>query len=324
MPKSRCHLWHLLAFIGVFIMSWRVVLINQGEYLNLKLDNIIIKKGGLDYSIPLSDISIIVVEGFDTIITTRLLDALTKYNISLVTCDNCKTPSGVFAPLNGHSRVSKLIKEQINWDDELKGLFWKKIIEMKINNQISVLENLKPKEMEYIEKLYGYLDDIQLGDTTNREGHAAKIYFNSLFDIDFIREDKTLVINACLNYGYAIIRAYLARLTIGYGLVGYLGLFHRNEYNHFNLTDDLIEPFRQFVDCFVYENYRDKEYLSYEMRQELVDLLNRQVNNDGKKTLLCNLMENYVIKFITAINKRDQDLMVFPDIKGLLKVEDGL
>ena len=297
-------------------------MVDQGEYLQLKLDNVVIKKGGMDFTIPLSDISIIILEGLNTVVSTRLLNALSDYNIALITCNNSHSPNGIFTSLNGHSRASKLLKEQMMWSDETKDLFWQRIVRMKLSNQAAVLEYFG-KEDHYISKLYEYIEQIKPGDSTNREGHAAKIYFNSLFKIDFTRDDENNVVNSCLNYGYAIFRAYLARLTVGYGLVGLLGLFHKNEFNHFNLTDDLMEPFRQFIDSFVYENFMGCEYLTFEMRQKLVDLLNQTIQIDGKKSQMRNVMENYVVKFIQAIKMEDPELMVYPDIKGVL-IDNGV
>lgn len=297
-------------------MSWRVVLVNKGDHLQLKLDNIVIKKGELDYIIPLSDISIIVLEGLNTVITTRLLNALTQYNINLVICDHKHTPSGIFGALSSHSRASKLLKEQIAWNNQIKDEFWQMIVQMKLKNQLSVLEKFT-NDVEYIGKLKEYISNVMPGDKTNREGHAAKVYFNSMFNIDFVRDDSSNIINAGLNYGYSIIRSYMSRLVVGYGLVGMIGLFHKNEYNQFNLVDDLMEPFRQFVDVHVYLNFKGKEFMDADMRRNLVDLINRQIICENKKTLICNMMENYVIRFISGINANDTEIMLFPDINGL-------
>lgn len=299
-------------------MSWRVVLVNNGDYLNLKLDSIVIKKGELDYVIPLSDISIIILEGLNTVVTTRLLNALAQYNINLVICDHKHTPSGLYGALSSHSRASKLLKEQMSWNNQLKDNFWQKIVQMKLLNQLSVMEKFV-NDYEYIEKMKGYIINIIPGDKTNREGHAAKIYFNSLFNVEFVRDDSSNIINAGLNYGYSIIRSYMSRLVVGYGLVGMIGLFHKNEYNQFNLVDDLMEPFRQFVDVYVYENFKNKEFMDSEMRRNLVDLVNKQIICENKKTLICNTMENYVTRFISSINANNPETMLFPDINGLFE-----
>lgn len=285
-------------------MSWRVIIAKDSEKIKLKLDNIVIHKNDYDFIVPLSDISIIVLEGQQTTITTRLLSALTEYNISLVICDHTYTPCGIYHAYNGHSRASKLLQKQIAWDDELKGIVWKKIVDFKISNQIDVLCHFEQKE-ESIAKLYELKGAIELHDATNREGHAAKVYFNTLFGMKFSRQDEDNVINAGLDYGYAILRAYLARLVVAYGLQPMIGLFHKSEYNQFNLVDDLIEPFRPFVDGWVFMNMGDSDFLTFENRTHLINLLNLRANYKGSSYTLGAIMEKYVVSFVNLMNSGD-------------------
>lgn len=299
-------------------MTWRIVHVNQSEKMRLKLDNLLIKKLGEEYTIPLSDISIIVAEGGDTVVTLRLLSALSKYNIAMVVCDNEHLPTGIYHAHNGHFRAYKKLQRQLEWTQEDKDKLWQVVTYFKINNQEDVLEMLE-KDLEAIQLLAQYKDQIELGDRTNREGHAAKVYFNSLFGKKFVRvtQKEADVINAGLNYGYAIVRAQMARILAGYGLNSLIGIFHKNEYNQFNLVDDLMEPFRQFVDLWVYENLQEVDYFLYEHRLGLTNILNAKLKY-GKET--CNMtvaMDKYVRGFIKCIEDKDSSKFYCPVVSSV-------
>lgn len=296
-------------------MSWRTVLIKDGEYLKLKLDNVVIFKEDYEYVIPLSDIAIIVLEGLQTTLTTRLLSALTKYNISLIICDHTHTPAGIYHAYNGHSRASKMLQKQLLWDDGVKGVIWSEIIKHKIKNQLEVLR-LNGASPETIEKLRSYIQEVQHHDSTNREGHAAKVYFNALFGNEFSRQNDEFAINAALNYGYSVVRAQFARLTVAYGLVPMIGVFHKSEYNQFNLVDDLMEPFRPFVDSWVFQNMQSTQFLTFENRVALVDLLNkRAIYKKGNYTLGV-IMEKYITDFIQFMETGDFAKLHNPILKS--------
>lgn len=299
-------------------MTWRVVHVNQSEKMRLKLDNIVIKKLGEEYTIPLSDISIIVAEGGDTVVTLRLLSALSKYNIAFIVCDNQHLPTGIYHAPNGHSRAYKRLQKQLEWSQEQKDKLWQIVTYFKINNQQDVL-SIFERDIDAIQLLADYKDNIELGDKTNREGHAAKVYFNELFGKQFTRvtQQEADVINAGLNYGYAIFRAQMARIIEGYGLNPLVGIFHRNEYNQFNLVDDLMEPFRQIVDVWVYQNLRDKEYLKYEYRLNLTNLLNAKIKYGNENCTVTGAMDKYVQGFIKCIDKKDTSKFFCPVVSSL-------
>ena len=299
-------------------MTWRVVHVSQSEKMRLKLDNLLVQKMGQEFTVPLSDISIIVAEGGDTVVTLRLLSALSKYNIALVVCDNEHLPTGIYHSQNGHFRAYKRLKEQKDWSQKQKDKAWQIVTYYKINNQEDVLAMFE-KSLDNIRLLSDYKEQIEPGDRTNREGHAAKVYFNELFGKQFVRvtQQEADVINAGLNYGYAIMRAQMARIVAGYGLNGLLGIFHKNEYNQFNLVDDLMEPFRQIVDVWVYDNLRDQEFLKYEYRLGLTDLLNAKIKY-GKETCSVTVaMDKYVKGFIKYISEKDSSKFHCPVVSSL-------
>lgn len=283
-----------------------MVHVSDSERLRLKLDNLVIVKKSVEYKIPLSDISMIVVEGGDTTISFRLLNAFAQYNIVLIACDTKYLPSGIFYGYNQHFRAHKKLQAQLQWSQQSKDYIWQQIIFYKIDTQQDVLTILQ-KNSEAIVLLSNYKNQIELADKTNREGHAAKVYFNTLFGKKFIRmtEMETDVINAGLNYGYTILRSQLARIVVGYGLNPLLGLFHKNEYNTFNLVDDLIEPFRPIVDLWVYYHLKDEQFLTYQKRIELVNILNIKIKYGTEVTTVTNAMDKYVKAFIRAIEVND-------------------
>lgn len=299
-------------------MTWRVVHVSQSEKMRLKLGNLLVQKMGQEFTVPLSDISIIVAEGGDTVVTLRLLSALSKYNIALVVCDNEHLPTGIYHSQNGRFRAYKRLKEQMDWSQKQKDKAWQIVTYYKINNQEDVLAMFE-KSLDNIRLLSDYKEQIEPGDRTNREGHAAKVYFNELFGKQFVRvtQQEADVINAGLNYGYAIMRAQMARIVAGYGLNGLLGIFHKNEYNQFNLVDDLMEPFRQIVDVWVYDNLRDQEFLKYEYRLGLTDLLNAKIKY-GKETCSVTVaMDKYVKGFIKYISEKDSSKFHCPVVSSL-------
>lgn len=295
-------------------LSWRTVLVEDGESLRLKLDSIVIEKKGNLFTIPLSDIGIIVVDGQGATISTRLLSSLGKYNIALINCDETHHPSGIFTSFNGHSRASKMIQKQIKLDEATKGEIWRKLIAYKIENQYKVLKYFKKSEQS-LEKLNQYYEQLENYDRTNREGHAAKVYFNELFGKDFSRSSEEHIVNTSLNYGYSIVRAYLARCVVAYGLSPMLGIFHCSEYNQFNLVDDLIEPFRPFVDCFVYQNLKEERYFKAEHRRELIMLMNKRCRYKEGQYTLQMILEKFVIDFIKVIETGEFEKIVNPSIE---------
>lgn len=303
-------------------MGFRIVMIESDTRLSIKLDNLIVKKEEKETWIPIDDISMLVVDNLKIEMTTRMLCSFAKHNVGILFCDQEHLPIGFYSSYDNHSRVSKNIGYQINKDREFYDQLWKEIVLAKIQNQIGVLEILD-KSVEKIEQLSGFCKEIAPGDVTNREAHAAKVYFNELMGTSFSRGNVDLVMNAGLDYGYSILRSYLARVCVAYGLNSQLGIHHCNEYNRFNLVDDLIEPFRPYVDLVTYHLLNGEKYLQIEHRHKLVNLLNHIVLYDEKKMYLCNVMETYVAKVASLICGKNSKI-VYPDIRGYVGEEDEI
>ena len=246
----------------------------------------------------------------------RVLNAIAEANITLITCDYNHLPFGLFTAFNNHSRASKVMGYQIEIHQKTKDEFWQEFVKAKILNQYKVL-----KQLGYevgLDKLTDYMEKVQLGDATNREAHAAKVYFNQLMGKSFSRGDDNILINSGLNYGYTIIRSFLARLCVGYGLNTMIGIHHKNEYNRFSLIDDLMEPVRPLVDLYVFQLMKDSRYFTREHRHQLINIVNHKIFYNDKKQFLGNAREEYVCSFVSAIKNQVITGLEFFDVDSYL------
>ena len=257
-------------------MSWRIVSVSSLAKLDYKMDYLVVRTQDSVRRVHLSEISVLLIESTAVSLTAYLLCELAKWKIDVVFCDEKRFPYGMLLPLQGSHDTSLHYKTQAAWSKEIKDLVWAEIIRAKIRGQLSVL----PKEREAERKLiFSYLPQVMPGDSTNREGHAAKVYFNTLFGMAFTRTQECPV-NAALNYGYSILLSAVAREIAACGYCSQIGVFHDNRFNAFNLACDLMEPFRPLVDRAV----RDMELSGFgrEQKRELVQVLNEQIQMDGR------------------------------------------
>lgn len=225
-------------------MSWRTVVISRSAKLEEKLNYLQVRDAAGITKVHLSEISVLIVESTAVSITASLLCELSKRKIKVIFCDEKRNPQSELVPYYDSFDVSLKLKKQIGWSEEIKQAVWTEIIRQKITMQAGLLDELGRPESKM---LYGYIEELQPGDSTNREGHAAKVYFNSLFGKSFSRQLK-IPQNAALNYGYSIILSAFNRELTALGFTTKLGIFHDNMYNYFNLSSDLMEPFRPIVD----------------------------------------------------------------------------
>ena len=295
-------------------MGYRQVIIKKSEKLHFKDNQLIIDKDENSTKVPLEDISYILIEDSSTILTTRLLAELGKNAISLIVCDEKFEPTSIMYPYNYHFKQLDVFSHQLEIDDSIKNEFWNQIVKRKIENSIRVLE-MTSKEEFPISKLTEYINEITDGDSKNREGLAAKMYFRSLFGSDFIRfyDDN---VNAALNYGYTIIASAIIRNLAVYGLNTYLGIHHSSKINNFNLAYDFLEPYRSVVDKFVYDNKDDIVLpLSFEFRKKLINLLNEEVLHQNKKYTIEYsiglLIKSYIKSFSTGEIKLDLPSIIY-------------
>ena len=259
-----------------------------------------------DITIPLEDISTIVLENMQIEISNYLLYTCGEYNITLFSCDKKHQPNVVLTPFYQHSRNTKVAFNQINITEPLKKRLWQKIIKQKIQNQSNVLKILFDNNtLDY------YYDKVKSGDTTNIEAQVSKLYWSLLFK-DFKRHAETKH-NAALDYGYAIIRGTLAKYTASSGLIPCLGVHHCNELNSFNLIEDLIESFRPFVDLLVstMETLNEPE-LTKQDKSFLLNILNMQCRYKGEQITIQNACERVCQTFVKSIEQNDNNILELP------------
>lgn len=302
-------------------MAFRVVLIENEVGICVKLNNLVVSKGGEDTWIPLDDISMVVVDNLATTVTIRMLCQLAETGIGMIICNQQHLPIGFYCSYDNHSRASKIIGLQIEKDKSLYDLLWKEIVESKIHNQANAYFLLKSDEngRDTIEQ---FSMDIKEGDRTNREAHAAKVYFNLLMGTSFSRGNEEILLNSGLDYGYAIVRGYIARLCVGYGLNTQIGIHHKNEYNRFNLVDDLIEPIRPFVDIVAYKTLDGEKYFKPEHRYKIIGILDKRIRYRNKKMYFSNMLDEYVSQ-VAGFYQDHQKVIVYPNVNDFMMGDEG-
>ncbi len=278
-------------------MSFRTVVITRQSKISYKNRFLVVKQESEEKFIHLSEIDTIIVDSISVSISAYLLKELADNKINIIFCDEKHNPFGELAPYYSRHNTSKQIKEQIAWKKSSKDYLWSKIVENKILNQATLLKKIKSPKYKL---LIGYIKEINTGDKTNREGHAAKVYFNELFGKNFSRNDNNSI-NAALNYGYAVLLSTINKEIISNGYLTQLGIHHKNEFNEFNLTCDIMEPFRVIIDNFVYFN-KEREFDS-NYKLDIVNIFNNTYKYSGKKYILKDIIKMFVKNTLDAMNE---------------------
>jgi CRISPR-associated protein Cas1 len=270
-------------------MIKRTLFFGNPAYLSTKNEQIVIsypEKEKETKTVAIEDIGVIVLENHQITITNGLLEKLINNNVALINCDQYHLPIGLLMPLNGHTEQSERFKNQINASIPIKKNLWQQTISAKIRNQAGLLkENGIPcRKMEIWSK------EVTSGDALNHESRAAVFYWQSLITVEnFTRGPKGVAPNNLLNYGYAILRALTARALVSSGMLPTLGIFHRNKYNAYCLADDIMEPYRPYVDlivCQIMETEDCYEELTIEIKKQLLNIVTIDVFIDGKNSPL--------------------------------------
>ena len=280
-------------------MSFRTVVISKHSKLSYKNRYLLVKNEIDEVYIHLSEIDTIIVDSISSSITVNLLKEIVDNKINIIFCDEKHNPFSEIHPYYSRYNSSKKILLQSNWKKNKKDKLWQLIIKNKINNQMSLLKKIKNENYKMLKE---YSKDVVLGDKTNREGHAAKVYFNSLFGKNFSRNNPN-EINAALNYGYAVLLSMFNKEIINNGYLTQLGINHKNEFNPYNLSCDLMEPFRVIIDNFVYFNQKKNFDTSYKM--ELVNLFNNNFIYNNKSYTLKDIIKMYTKNILDIMEELD-------------------
>lgn len=262
-------------------MIKRTLCFSNPAYLSLKNEQLVIKlpqveknddlpdkfKADAVKTIPIEDIGVVVLDNKQITITQGLMEALLDNNCAVITCDKSHLPVGLLLPLRGNTTQNERFRQQLDASLPLKKQLWQQTVQAKIGNQAAVLKRCREAE---IGNMLKWQNDVRSGDPDNLEGRAAAYYWKSIFPEaeDFTRDREGVSPNNLLNYGYAILRAVVARSLVASGLLPTLGIHHHNRYNAYCLADDIMEPYRPFVDDLVV-GYTDENGYPDELTSEI-------------------------------------------------------
>ena len=286
-------------------MGFRTVIIKNRAKLEVRLNSLIVR-GEQEKKVFLDEINTLIIQSTAVSLTASLLCELMKRNIKVIFCDEKHNPQSELLPYYGAHNTSKRYKEQIAWKDEIKARVWRQIIKKKIEGQAQHLFELD--FFEQADLLRSYLYEVQENDVSNREGHAAKVYFNCLLGMGNSRKTGGFF-NGCLNYGYAVLLSAFNREIVSSGYLTQLGIWHDNEFNEFNLACDLMEPFRVVVDRTAMSiEEGDKEF-----KKKMANVLNYKTLIDGKNTTLDLAIRQFSKSVFRALDEQDESLLIFPE-----------
>ena len=300
-------------------MAWQNLLISRPARLSLKNRQLRCEQETGEVSLALEDIASVVLESPQITLTSALMAACAEENIAIITCDETHTPNGLLTSFLPHSRQAGMLRAQIAWSKPFTKRLWQLIVKQKIINQASTLK-LCGREHARLTKLATEVDS---GDSQNCEAQAARLYFNVLFDgvsHDAFKRHGDDLSNAALNYGYAILRAAIARELVQFGFIPALGIHHCSELNAFNLADDLIEPFRPFVDAHVRLNGIGEQVgeavqgLQLGERASLVQSLQLTCVVAGERHTLLHAIHLLVKSLNTATTQSKADKLLMPSM----------
>ena len=283
-------------------MIKRTLCFTNPAYLSLKNNQLVIKLPEVETNsslpesfraetiktIPIEDIGVVVLDNKRITITQGVLEALLENNCAIITCNESHLPIGMHLPLVGNTTQTERMRFQIEASLPLKKQLWQQTISAKIQNQALVLRQIRGTEVRNMLK---WASEVKSGDSENLEARAAVYYWQNAFPMieNFTRSREGVSPNNLLNYGYAILRAIVARALVSSGLLTTLGIHHRNKYNAYCLADDIMEPYRPYVDRFVmqlYDKYPNCEELTKELKAELLQIPVLDVVISGKKSPL--------------------------------------
>ena len=296
-------------------MGFRIVEISRPGELHVQKGQLQIEQEEGQCSIPVEDIMCLLFTGTNIRISTMALTILAEAGVQVILCNTNNMPSAILTPAEGNYQQSLVMYKQIEMDLEMKNAMWTKIVRRKIENQAEALKILGNDVGS--QTVLKYLDNLSSGDMQNCEGSAAKAYFQYYWP-GLVRKEES-PINSALNYGYAIIRTYISKRLYCVGLLAALGVHHANQFNAFNLADDLIEPFRPMVDLLALEIGNKGIRLSKEERHKLIEILHYKCMFNGNSYSIDLTVDKVINSLKTAILENDINALVLPSVIPLEK-----
>ena len=268
-------------------MIKRTLYFGNPTRLSIQQQQLLIKTDEKEVTVAIEDIGVVVIDHYQVSVTHAVLHKLLDNNAAVITCNDKHHPTGLLLNLDGHTQQSEKFKAQIEASEPLKKQLWQQTIKAKINNQSAVLSTWEI-DNSYLKR---YAQLVLSGDTSNQEAQAARYYWKMLFNEEdpfFVRERFGEYPNNFLNYGYAILRATVARGLVSSGLLPTLGIHHRNKYNAYCLADDIMEPYRPYVDHLVKVLMLEttEQELTTDIKRRLLNIPNIDLKIDGKDSPL--------------------------------------
>lgn len=285
-------------------MTWRTVVISNRAKLDLRLGSMVIR-GEETNKVHLSEMAVLIVEHTAVSLTAALLCELMNRKIKVVLCDEARNPNSELIPYYGSHDTSAKIRTQLGWAQDLKDDIWTAIVRDKILQQRDVLLSAKKQEARLLAQ---YLTELKAADSTNREGHAAKVYFGALFGLNHTRSSDNPV-NAALNYGYGILLSAVNREIVSNGYITQIGIHHDNMFNPFNFGSDLMEPFRPLIDFKVYQ--MNLNSFGKEEKLSILDVFNQKVRIENRHQYVMNALKVYCKSVFAALNNAEPGLLRF-------------
>lgn len=295
-------------------MAYRIVVISSPSKLSVK-NNQLIVSGEKEGTVAVEDMRALIIESQMASVSSYTFSFLSEKGVPVIVCDDKHMPCGILQPFGQFSRQRRVLFFQLQQSLPLKKQIWKRIVFAKIMNQAKCLDLCNKNNVANI--LKDMASNLQAGDPNNIEGQAAACYFRELFGSTFSRSQEN-TINACLNYGYSVIRAYIARELASYGFEPCLGIHHASELNNFNLADDLIEPYRALVDLFVFKELLSDGGFSKEQRTRLLLLLNYEVISGEEKHSVAFSIERLIQSLKRCSSLKQCDELLLPSFDSLI------
>ena len=295
-------------------MNKSTIIFTNPTYLKTLNEQLLIVKGDKQNpettTRPLQDIAVIILENPQITITQALLAKCIHYNIAVISCDDKHHPIGLFLNLDGNSLQSKKMKAQIESSAPLKKQLWQQTVYAKIINQATVLQ-LQNKNHQY---LLNIANNIKSGDADNAEAKAASYYWKNIFpaEFNFVRNREGFTPNNILNYGYAILRALVARSLVAAGLLPTLGIFHKNQYNAYCLADDIMEPYRPFIDLMVCNIITEPDFkgeLTNKIKLNILNMSFIYVKLEHEKASLFNSVQKTAVSFAKCFDGSNRKII---------------
>lgn len=300
-------------------MIKRTLYFGNPAYLSMKLQQLVISLPDKDkdnkHTIPIEDVGVIVIDNPQITITHALLDQLVANNCAVISCNKNHMPSALFMPLDGNSTQSERFNQQINASIPLKKQLWQQTIQAKIRNQAAILRIFRNDNAKNMLK---WASEVRSGDSENVEARAAVYYWKNLFPTvpNFIRGQEEDPPNNLLNYGYSILRAIIARALVSTGLLPTFGIHHHNRYNAYCLADDIMEPFRPYVDKIIIQivdSGTEFHILNTEIKRILLSIPTTEVTIEGKRSPLMIAASTTATSLYKCFSNQSRKI-IYPEI----------